>query len=154
MINLFTLLKKIFNVDNVEAIDDAMIEAYYNATDEEQTTEEQTVENADEDKPTEEQTDDKPAEEVTPPEEVIEEVPATPEVAEVEVIEEEDTADEQTAEDTAKEDDEEDKEVLTKDVINNATSTNYSCKENLMALKGDAFFNALHKQMSNLKGLN
>ena len=149
MINLFTLLKKIFNVDNVEAIDDAMIEAYYNATDEEEQTAEEVVEN----NATEEQTDDKPAEPVeevveadTPPPEVIEEVPATPEVAEVEVPVE--TADEQT------DDNEEDKEVLTKDVINNATSTNYSCKENLMALKGDAFFNALHKQMGNLKGLN
>lgn len=151
MINLFTLLKKLFNVDNVESVTDEMVENYFAKQ-----NDDKVVENTDE--PT---VEDKPVEEVTDkedklPTEPVVDTPVEPTVVE-EVVEAEvnpPVVDEPVAEPEDKKEDEEDKphEVLTKEVISNAAN-NMNYKDNLMSLKGDAFFTALHKHQSELRSL-
>ena len=140
MIKLFTLIKKLFNVDNVESVTDEMVENYF-AKQDEVVNNEEKVDEPVADEPVVDNTDVKEVveAEVNPPTPVepVADTPVEPVADNTDVKE-------------PKEDEDKPQEVLTKDVISNAAN-NINYKDNLMTLTGDAFFTALHKHASELR---
>ena len=144
MIKLFTLIKQLFNVDNVESVTDEMVENYF-AKQDEVVNNEEKVDEPVADTPVEPVVDNTDVKEVVEAE-VNPPTPVEP-VADEPV---EPVVDEPKEDDKKDEPKDKPQEVLTKDVISNAAN-NINYKDNLMTLTGDAFFSALHKHASELR---
>jgi Glu-tRNA(Gln) amidotransferase subunit E-like FAD-binding protein len=134
---LFEILKKIFNVEKVDEINEEMISTYYDSLEGKNEQVEEVIENAEtvEEEKTEEVIEETTTEE--PIEEKVEEVV-------VEVVEE-------PVEETTTEEEKSEEEVLTKDVIKNAKTSQTIDKEYLLSLRGKQFFDALYKNPQLLK---
>lgn len=139
---LFEILKKIFNVEKVDEINEEMISTYYDSLEGKNEQVEEVIENAEtvEEEKTEEVIEE------TPTEEPITEEPIEEKVEEVvvEVVEE-------PVEETTTEEEKTEEEVLTKDVIKNAKTSQTIDKEYLMSLRGKQFFDTLYKNPQLLK---
>jgi Glu-tRNA(Gln) amidotransferase subunit E-like FAD-binding protein len=135
---LFEILKKIFNVEKVDEINEEMISTYYDSLEGKNEQVEEVIENAE---PVEEEKTEEVIEETTteePIEEKVEEVV-------VEVVEE------PVEETITTEEEKTEEEVLTKDVIKNAKTSQTIDKEYLMSLRGKQFFDTLYKNPQLLK---
>jgi Glu-tRNA(Gln) amidotransferase subunit E-like FAD-binding protein len=135
---LFEILKKIFNVEKVDEINEEMISTYYDSLEGKNEQVEEVIENAEtvEEEKTEEVIEETTTEE--PIEEKVEEVV-------VEVVEE------PVEETITTEEEKTEEEVLTKDVIKNAKTSQTIDKEYLMSLRGKQFFDTLYKNPQLLK---
>lgn len=134
---LFEILKKIFNVEKVDEINEEMISTYYDSLEGKNEQVEEVIENAE---PVEEEKTEEVIEETStekPIEEKVEEVVV------VEVVEE--PVEEKIEEEKIEE------EVLTKDVIKNAKTSQTIDKEYLLSLHGKQFFDTLYKNPQLLK---
>lgn len=139
---LFEILKKIFNVEKVDEINEEMISTYYDSLEGKNEQVEEVIENAE---PVEEEKTEEVIEETTTEETPVEET--TEEKVEevvVEVVEE-------PVEETVTEEEKTEEEVLTKDVIKNAKTSQTIDKEYLMTLRGKQFFDTLYKNPQLLK---
>ena len=130
---LFEILKKIFNVEKVDEINEEMISTYYDSLEGKNEQVEEVIENAE---AVEEEKTEEVIEATTTTEEPIEE--KVEEVV-VEVVEE------------PVEEKIEEEEVLTKDVIKNAKTSQTIDKEYLLSLRGKQFFDTLYKNPQLLK---